>query len=82
MRRSRGRRGFGGAQGGVAVWSGGVGGLGRCCRATDGQESYCGVVASAVGAREEGNSGEVLAAHQGSKCEKKYIGRKRGARRC
>ena len=38
------------------------------------------VVAPAVGTEEEGNIGEGLAAHQGSKREKKYMGSRRGAR--
>ena len=80
-RRSRGRHGTGGARGGAARSGGGAVGGGEV-RRNDGRPGalLC-LVALAIGAGKEGNSGEVLAAHQGSKCEKKHMGSKRGARR-
>ena len=73
---------MGGARGGVARTGGGTVRLGGAPRSGGRRGAVLCDVALAVGVEEEGNFGEVLAAHQGSKRKKKYMERKRGARRC
>ena len=80
-RRSRGRRDTGGAQGGAARSDGGAAGCGDVRRSDGRPGALLCSVAPAIGAREEGGSGESGRAHQGLKHVKKGMESKRGVRR-
>ena len=82
VQRSRGRGGMGGARGGVARTRGSVVRFGEARRSGRRRGVVLRDAAPTAGVEEGGNSGEVLAMHQGLKRGKKYIGRKRRARRC